>query len=69
MFDQILIDKAIKLSELAKKLKLKISIAESCTGGLLSALLTELEGSSLVLDRSFVPYSDEAKIDMLNVDP
>ncbi len=47
---------------------LKIAAAESCTGGLVSAALTEIAGSSAVLERGFVTYSNEAKIAMLNVD-
>jgi nicotinamide-nucleotide amidase len=46
---------------------LKISIAESCTGGLVSAALTEVAGSSDVFDAGFVTYSNEAKHDMLGV--
>lgn len=45
----------------------KIAIAESCTGGLVAAALTEIPGSSSVLDRSFVTYSNEAKRQMLDV--
>lgn len=45
----------------------KIALAESCTGGLVAAALTEIPGSSAVLDRSFVTYSNEAKREMLGV--
>lgn len=48
-------------------LGLKVATAESCTGGLVAALLTEIAGSSAVLDRGFVTYSNEAKQDMLDV--
>lgn len=44
-----------------------IALAESCTGGLVSAALTEVAGSSAVLDRGFVTYSNEAKREMLGV--
>ena len=44
-----------------------IALAESCTGGLVAAALTEVPGSSAVLDRSFVTYSDAAKRDCLEV--
>jgi len=44
-----------------------IATAESCTGGLVAALLTEIAGSSAVVDRGFVTYSNEAKTDMLGV--
>jgi PncC family amidohydrolase len=59
-----------KMEEVYKKLsaeKLKISVAESCSGGLLAALLTELPGSSKFFDRGFVAYSNKAKIDLLGV--
>ena len=39
----------------------KVTLAESCTGGLVAAAITEIPGSSAVLDRSFVTYSNEAK--------
>ena len=56
----------ITLSE-ADKAGLKIATAESCTGGLIAALLTETPGSSAMVDRAFVVYSNEAKREMLNV--
>lgn len=47
--------------------KLKLVIAESCTGGLFSENITRLPGSSKVFERGFVTYSNEAKIDLLNI--
>ena len=44
-----------------------VALAESCTGGLVAAALTEIAGSSAVLDRGFVTYSNAAKHDMLGV--
>ena len=44
-----------------------VALAESCTGGLVSAALTEIAGSSKMLDRSFVTYSNEAKHETLGV--
>jgi nicotinamide-nucleotide amidase len=44
-----------------------IATAESCTGGLIAATLTEIAGSSDVVDRGFVTYSNEAKTDLLDV--
>jgi nicotinamide-nucleotide amidase len=45
-----------------------LAAAESCTGGLLSARLTEVAGASRFLDRTFVTYSNQAKVEMLGVD-
>lgn len=45
----------------------KVATAESCTGGLVAAALTEIPGSSAVLDRGFVTYSNEAKMEALGV--
>lgn len=45
----------------------RVALAESCTGGLVAAALTEIPGSSAVLDRAFVTYSNEAKIECLGV--
>ena len=44
-----------------------IALAESCTGGLVAAAITEIAGSSAVLDRAFVTYSNESKHEMLGV--
>lgn len=54
---------------LCKTLGWKITVAESCTGGLLAAALTEIAGASDVFDRGFITYSNGAKTDMLGVDP
>jgi nicotinamide-nucleotide amidase len=45
----------------------RIATAESCTGGLVAAALTEVAGASDVFDRSFITYSNEAKTEMLGV--
>ena len=47
---------------------LKVAAAESCTGGLIAGALTEISGSSAVVDRGFVTYSNEAKVAMLGVE-
>lgn len=44
-----------------------VALAESCTGGLVAAALTEIAGSSAVLDRAYVTYSNQAKVDALGV--
>lgn len=46
-----------------------IATAESCTGGLIAAALTDVPGSSAVVDRGFITYSNEAKTEMLAVPP
>ena len=45
----------------------RVAVAESCTGGLVAAAITEIPGSSAVLDRAFVTYSNEAKEETLGV--
>ena len=47
---------------------LKVATAESCTGGMLAALLTDIEGCGHGFDRGFVTYSKEAKHDLLGID-
>lgn len=47
----------------------KIAAAESCTGGLVSAAITEIAGSSAVFEYGFVTYANEAKTEILGVDP
>src|ERR1700744_2238803 len=51
----------------AREQKLRIATAESCTGGLVAGLLTEIPGSSDVLERGFVTYSNAAKKELLGV--
>jgi nicotinamide-nucleotide amidase len=51
------------------KNKLKIAIAESCTGGYISHMITNISGASKVFERGIVCYSNQAKIDLLEVDP
>lgn len=58
---------ATDLLALCRSHGVKIVTAESCTGGLISAALTEIAGSSDVFERGFVTYSNEAKSDMLGV--
>jgi nicotinamide-nucleotide amidase len=53
--------------ELCRARGLRVATAESCTGGLVAAALTEIAGSSDVVDRGFVTYSNEAKAEMLGV--
>jgi len=67
MFDLALLSRAEKLLADARLKGLKIATAESCTGGLVAGLLTEIAGSSDVFERGFVTYSDRAKQDSLGV--
>ena len=62
-----LVDKARAVVEANRKLGRKLAVAESCTGGLVCAALTEIPGSSEVLDAGYVTYSNEAKKADLNV--
>jgi nicotinamide-nucleotide amidase len=62
-----LIEQATALLDLCRSKKLRIATAESCTGGLIAASLTEIPGSSKVVERGFVTYSNEAKQAMLGV--
>jgi nicotinamide-nucleotide amidase len=67
MYPADLLARAEKLLSAARAANLRIATAESCTGGLVAALLTEIAGSSDVFGRGFVTYSDKAKEDMLGV--
>ena len=58
---------ASALLDLCRACGLKVATAESCTGGLVAGALTEIAGSSDVVDRGFVTYSDAAKQQMLGV--
>lgn len=61
----------IKAQEVIKKYteaEKKVVTAESCTGGLLSAVLTSVSGSSKVFERGYITYSNESKIELLDVD-
>jgi nicotinamide-nucleotide amidase len=69
MPDKELLVAAESLLELCKSKKLTLATAESCTGGLVAGALSEIPGSSAVLDRGFVTYSNEAKQQMLGVTP
>lgn len=62
-----LIGQAAALLERCKVAGLKLAAAESCTGGLIMACLTEVPGSSAIVDCGFVTYSNEAKSDLLGV--
>ena len=67
MFSDTLRTRAENLLAQARAKGFKIATAESCTGGLIAGLLTEIPGSSDVVERGFVTYSDKAKEEMLGV--
>ncbi len=67
MMDHAIIEAATALIKLCVQKELKIATAESCTGGLVAGSLTEVPGSSAVVDRGFVTYSNAAKQQMLGV--
>lgn len=58
---------ALAVVEIACAREMALATAESCTGGLLASLLTDIPGCSHVFDRAFVAYTDNAKIEMLGV--
>src|ERR1700730_6054371 len=67
MADQELSEAARALLDLCRGKRLTLAAAESCTGGLVAATLTEIPGSSDVFERGFVTYSNDAKQAMLGV--
>jgi nicotinamide-nucleotide amidase len=62
-----LVEAAARVVEANRAAGLRIAVAESCTGGLVAAALTEIAGSSDVLEAGFVTYSNESKRDLLGV--
>ena len=67
MFDQAMRQQSEHLLQRLREAKLMIATAESCTGGLIAGLLTDIAGSSDVVERGFVTYSNEAKNECLGV--
>jgi nicotinamide-nucleotide amidase len=67
MFDPELLFAAERLLTALRSRGWHIATAESCTGGLIAGLLTEIPGSSDVVDRGFVTYSNAAKVQLLGV--
>jgi len=67
LFETDLTDKAAHLLKMAGEKHMRIATAESCTGGLIAALMTEIPGSSVVVGRSFITYSNRAKHEILQV--
>ena len=69
MFDRTLIDEATRLLAALRARSLMVATAESCTGGLIAGLLTEIPGSSDVVDCGFITYSNDAKQQLIGVPP
>ena len=63
----LLYDKAQEIIARAQKINVTLATAESCTGGMVSAILTEIPGASAVFDRGFITYSNQSKSQMLGV--
>jgi len=67
MVDEDIVKAAQDLLDICKRKNLLIATAESCTAGLVAGTLTEVPGTSSILDRGFITYSNEAKHEMLGV--
>ena len=67
MFPPDLVVQALDLLEILRTRGLLLATAESCTGGLVAGLLTEIPGSSVVVERGYVTYSNRAKTECLGV--
>ena len=67
MLPKVLVDKAREVVEANRKAGRRVAVAESCTGGLVSAAITEIPGASEMFEAAFVTYSNAAKIGQLKV--
>ncbi len=67
MLDDDIVEAARRLLDICRRKNLLIATAESCTAGLVAGTLTEVPGTSSILDRGFVTYSNNAKHEMLGV--
>ena len=67
MLDEDIVEAAKNLLTICKRKNLLVATAESCTAGLVAGTLTEVPGTSSILDRGYVTYSNEAKHEMLGV--
>ena len=65
MITPALLDDAAALLDACRAKQVKLATAESCTGGLIAAVLTAIAGSSDVVERGFVTYSNQAKTELL----
>jgi nicotinamide-nucleotide amidase len=67
LFEKAILERAAEVLARARAAGVKVATAESCTGGLVAGALTEIPGSSDVVERGFVTYSNEAKSDLVGV--
>ena len=67
MFSDLLLARAAALVAACRERSIVLATAESCTGGLIAALITEVSGASAAFDRGFVTYSNEAKSELLGI--
>ncbi len=67
MFDPLISAQAARVIAACRAAGLRVATAESCTGGLVAAALTDIAGASIVVERGFVTYSNEAKAELLGV--
>ena len=67
MLDDDIVVAAKRLLDICKRKNLLVATAESCTAGLVAGTLTEVPGTSSILDRGYITYSNEAKHEMLGV--
>ncbi|MAH83624.1 MAG: damage-inducible protein CinA [Rhodospirillaceae bacterium TMED8] len=67
IFDIGILAGATDLLAICREKKIKLATAESCTGGLISGVLTAVPGASAIVERGFITYSNEAKAEMLGV--
>jgi nicotinamide-nucleotide amidase len=67
MLDDDIVEAARRLLDVCRRKNLTVATAESCTAGLVAGTLTEVPGTSSILDRGFVTYSNRAKEDMVGV--
>jgi nicotinamide-nucleotide amidase len=67
VFDDLLLKQAEDLLGIYRAARKRLATAESCTGGLIAGCLTEIAGSSDVVERGFVTYTNDAKMEMLGV--
>lgn len=67
MYTPEITQKSHQLLKVLRSREIKLSAAESCTGGLFSAAMTEIPGASEIFERGYVTYSNDAKIELLTV--